>query len=462
MTLRLNSYRFWLRLWFYMLPLIAFAVSAYVRFFDLTWKPLVFDYDPRFYFIVLLLTTLIWAITVEHYRLCELEDLLSGYSGIGKASSACAATYFILVCVLFFYRHQDLSRIFFALSALLLLLLTLVSRALIRVLLHGEYRSPRPLRVLIIGADSYAQRLTARLKTVPLVRIQIVAHVRLPGQEVAIEGVPVHELADIGKKLTVPFDELVIALSSADLESLSDLVCKLQPLHAPIRTILDIGDVPIVRDRLFQFGNLQMLDLTTAPVESPHYFVSKRAFDLVFSIFAIIFMSPLMLVIALVIKLNSRGPILFRQERVGLNGRGFTMYKFRTMTMSPICESDTRWTNVNDPRRTAIGVFLRRSSLDELPQFFNVLMGEMSVVGPRPERPFFVGKFLEEVVHYNTRHRLKVGITGWAQVNGWRGDTSIEKRLECDLYYIQNWSFLFDLRIMWLTIWSGWFGENAH
>ena len=205
-----------------------------------------------------------------------------------------------------------------------------------------------------------------------------------------------------------------------------------------------------------------MLDLASTPAESPYYFVFKRAFDIVFSLAAVVFTGPLMLLIAGLIKATSRGPVLFRQERVGLNGRPFSMYKFRTMRETAKVESDTRWTTADDDRRTPLGAFLRKSSLDELPQFFNVLKGEMSVVGPRPERPYFVGKFLEEISHYDARHRLKVGITGWAQVNGLRGDTSIAKRFEYDLYYMQNWSFWFDLRIVLLTIWSGLFGKNAY
>jgi exopolysaccharide biosynthesis polyprenyl glycosylphosphotransferase len=197
-------------------------------------------------------------------------------------------------------------------------------------------------------------------------------------------------------------------------------------------------------------------------MESPAYFLLKRVFDISFSLFMIAFTGPLILLIALAVKVSSPGPVLFRQERVGLNGVPFAMYKFRTMRVAGSAEADTKWTVRDDPRRTAVGSFLRKTSLDELPQFFNVLKGEMSVVGPRPERPHFVKRFLEEVSHYESRHRLKVGITGWAQVNGWRGDTSIQKRFEFDLYYLQNWSFWFDLRIILLTALSGMFGKNAY
>jgi exopolysaccharide biosynthesis polyprenyl glycosylphosphotransferase len=230
----------------------------------------------------------------------------------------------------------------------------------------------------------------------------------------------------------------------------------------PVRAVIDFGDHMLVRERLFQFGRLQILDLTATPADSIRYSLLKRAFDFTFSTMAILFTAPLMAAIAVAVRLSSPGPVLFVQDRVGLNGRIFRMCKFRTMRVSDPSESDARWTTARDPRRTAIGVFLRRTSLDELPQFFNVLRGDMSVVGPRPERPRFVEKFLNEVARYNNRHRLKVGITGWAQVNGWRGDTSIRKRVEHDLYYLQNWSFAFDLRIIFLTLFPKYRNRNAY
>jgi len=163
------------------------------------------------------------------------------------------------------------------------------------------------------------------------------------------------------------------------------------------------------------------------------------------SVLTLLITLPITLFIALVIKLASRGPIFFVQDRVGLNGRVFRMYKFRTMQVGSREEEDTHWTSDHDPRRTTVGAFLRKTNLDELPQFLNVLKGDMSIVGPRPERPFFVQRFLEEIDRYNSRHMFKAGITGWAQVNGWRGDTSIAKRVEYDLYYLRNWSLTLDL-----------------
>ena len=195
---------------------------------------------------------------------------------------------------------------------------------------------------------------------------------------------------------------------------------------------------------------------------SPDFLFVKRAMDIVGSIMAIIVSSPVMLVMCILIKLTSPGPLIYRQERVGLHNKTFWMYKFRSMEVQPEAEEKKAWTVKNDPRVTGIGKFMRRTSIDELPQFFNILRGDMSLVGPRPERPFFVEKFREEIPRYMVKHQVRPGLTGWAQVNGYRGDTSIKKRIDCDLYYIENWSIGFDIKILFLTIFKGFVNKNAY
>jgi exopolysaccharide biosynthesis polyprenyl glycosylphosphotransferase len=226
--------------------------------------------------------------------------------------------------------------------------------------------------------------------------------------------------------------------------------------------VVDLGEGVGIRDRLIDLGGIHMLDLRPTLAESGPYLFEKRIFDIVFSALVVLLTLPVSLLISLVIKLTSRGPIFFVQERVGLNGRLFQMYKFRTMKVGSQEEGDTRWTSSEDPRRTPIGAFLRKTNLDELPQFVNVLKGDMSIVGPRPERPHFVEKFLDEFDRYNFRHTFKAGITGWAQVNGWRGDTSIAKRVEYDLYYLRNWSLTFDLQIITMTLLRIFSSKNAY
>jgi len=199
--------------------------------------------------------------------------------------------------------------------------------------------------------------------------------------------------------------------------------------------------------------------------ESPLYGwnrVLKRAFDLVGGALALTLAAPVMLAIVVALKLTSPGPVLYRQERMGVDGGRFRMLKFRTMRVNAEAQTGPVWATPDDPRRTRLGGFLRRWSLDELPQLLNVLRGEMSLVGPRPERPSFVEEFRRRVPGYMLRHKVKAGITGWAQINGWRGNTSIERRIECDLYYIERWSLAFDLRILVQTIWYGFRNRNAY
>jgi Undecaprenyl-phosphate glucose phosphotransferase len=221
----------------------------------------------------------------------------------------------------------------------------------------------------------------------------------------------------------------------------------------------DLKGFALLGLRLEDFAGLPML-----AINQPSYaaidLAVKRIIDLVASAFGLLVLSPLFLCLAILIKLSSRGPIFFVQERMGLDGGTFRMYKFRTMRASP--GSETGWTVANDPRRTKVGSFLRATSIDELPQLWNVFLGHMSLVGPRPEQPRYVQDFRNEIPAYMLRHKMKAGITGWAQVNGWRGDTSLHKRIECDLYYIKNWTLILDIKILFLTVWKGFVHKNAY
>jgi len=461
-SLRLKSFGFYSRLWHYFLPLAAFAIAAYVHLIAAGNRQHPASYDAGFYWKVLALITLVWATAVERQRLCDTDELFRENTGIRKSLTACLGTYTVLLSALFFYRQQNFSRLFFVVSSIALLILTVGTRVVLRRMLQMTRQGRGTIRILIVGADHHAHRIAARLASVPLVPMEVVAYLSLDNQPVPASDPPVFILADLGSGRVPHFEEIVVAVSAAHLSMIDGVFQQLLSLCVPVRVVLDLGKLPVVRERLFQLGELQMLDLSSTPLESPAYFFLKRAFDIAFSMLVLVLLSPIMAVIALTIRLSSPGPVLFRQERVGLNGKAFQMYKFRSMRIGESNESDTSWTVKGDPRCTPIGSFLRKTSLDELPQFFNVLKGDMSVVGPRPERPHFVKTFLSEISHYDTRHRLKVGITGWAQVNGWRGDTSIQRRFEFDLYYLQNWSLWLDIRIIFMTAWSGMFGKNAY
>jgi exopolysaccharide biosynthesis polyprenyl glycosylphosphotransferase len=315
----------------------------------------------------------------------------------------------------------------------------------------------------MLGTDEFAHKAVDSLLQGQAMPCRIVGYVHLPGQEVAVGGSPIIEMEDVGALMNGnEVDDVVIAVPTSRLGEIQKSTSALEGMYVPMRVILDLGVGVSIRDRLFDFGGVQMLDLEATPAESASYVVFKRLFDVIFSAVVILLTAPMMALIAVAIRIGSSGPILFVQDRVGLNGKIFGMFKFRTMKFGGSHDSDTRWTSQNDPRRTWLGALLRRANLDELPQFFNVLKGDMSIVGPRPERPYFVEKFLNEIDKYNARHVFKVGITGWAQVNGWRGDTSIAKRIEYDLYYLRNWSMTFDFQIIFLTILRMFASKNAY
>jgi len=227
-----------------------------------------------------------------------------------------------------------------------------------------------------------------------------------------------------------------------------------------VKIVPDLFQYVTLYGGLEEFGGLPIVSLQGGPLEGWNL-VAKRVFDILFSAAALILVSPILLVVALLVKLTSKGPVLYKQERMGMDGAVFPILKFRTMRTDAE-SSGARMATAGDDRRTPVGAFLRRTSLDELPQLFNVLRGDMSLVGPRPERPVFIEEFKRQIPKYHLRHKVKAGITGWAQINGLRGQTSIAKRIEYDLYYIENWSLLLDLKILVRTALGGFLSRNAY
>jgi Undecaprenyl-phosphate glucose phosphotransferase len=463
MLLRLKMYRLLLKAAIYLLPFPAFEIGwrAWSLWAIFLGRPLL--YSQRGHFAVVLIATFVWAFMAEHYRVTNVDELFRERTGARAACSAVTATAVVLLGALYFARNDVFPRGLFVYSILALLVLTLLAHSAFRLLYRRNMWLGRPTRLLIVGSDQFAVNAATRLLRLSFAPCQIVGYVRLPGQEADAGNAQVYDFVDMeGLCSADEIDEAVIAVHPTRFSQIPVIIKAMEKLSVPARAIVDLGEGVVVRERLFQLGRMQMLDLTTTPADLPDYVLLKRAFDIGFSLVVFIIASPLIVLIALLIAMTSSGAILFAQERVGLNGIPFRMYKFRTMRTGSRTDGDTKWTVEGDPRCTLLGRFLRKTSLDELPQFINVLKGDMSVVGPRPERPYFVTRFLNEIGNYNHRHCLRVGITGWAQVNGWRGNTSIEKRLQYDLYYLQNWTFGFDLRIIFLTVLSALSRENAY
>ena len=256
-------------------------------------------------------------------------------------------------------------------------------------------------------------------------------------------------------------DEIAITLGLSEYFRLEQIVALCEKSGVHTKFIPDYNRIIPTKPYTEDILGLPVINIRYVPLTNTFNAFTKRVMDIVGACVAIILFSPVMLFSVIMIKLTSPGPLIYKQERVGLHNHNFLMYKFRSMEVQPPEEEKKAWTVKNDPRVTNFGRFMRKTSIDELPQLFNVLKGEMSLVGPRPERPFFVDKFREEIPRYMIKHQVRPGLTGWAQVNGYRGNTSIRKRIEYDLYYIENWTLGLDIKILILTFFKGFINKNA-
>jgi exopolysaccharide biosynthesis polyprenyl glycosylphosphotransferase len=458
MMSRVYVYNLSLRLVVYLLPLLSFGLCGYLRFGSFT-----VDIPARQdYFILFLFTELAWILAANYSKLSTVADLFWEYTGIRAAFFACFTTFLLQTALLVFVRQLVISRSFLFGTNVILFLSVVAVRNFFRLTSASTIWPRQCEKLLIVGTDQFAKRYVKLLRRIPFFDCKVQAYLQLPGQAVLVEDAPVITVAESLHAYKLDVDEVVVAVPPSCYPNLSPAIEKLQDLGKPIRAVFDLGPRLSFGSKLFQAGRLQMMNLAISPVESFAYTVVKRTFDVAAATLGFIILSPLLLAIAALVKFSSAGPILFRQERIGRHGKSFTLLKFRTMHCSSQTESDTLWTTRNDPRCTVVGAALRRFSLDELPQLLNVIRGDMSLVGPRPERPYYVAKFGEDFEKYNMRHRCHVGMTGWAQVNGLRGDTSISDRLQYDLYYMRNWSFGLDLQIIFRTAFVALTGTNEY
>src|SRR5271157_721604 len=386
---RLSFARLYLRITTLLLPACAYFIAVKVRFgFNfLIWRTAPAGLPS--YWGILLLTTIVWAIAAEESELWNVEQLYAPGGKSRRLLEALAFTYAVVMAAGFLYRQASYSRIVVGISAVALFVLATIARVAFRVTLELLRKDGRnEVKILVVGTDRFARRVGTSLLHGEVLPCRIVGFVRLPDQEVAVDG-PVYELDQIpafsnGNSI----NDIIIALPASRLSDVQKITPVLEKLCVPTRVVVDLGEGVVLRDRLIDLGGIHMLDLRPTLAETGPYLFQKRIFDVTFSVLVLLITLPITLLIAAAIKLTSRGPIFFTQDRVGLNGRVFRMLKFRTMRVGSREEGDTRWTCDNDPRRTPVGAFLRGTNLDELPQFFNVLKGDMSIVGPRPERPY--------------------------------------------------------------------------
>ena len=371
---------------------------------------------------------------VKSYRK-ELMDIIRA-NGIG---------FMIFILVLYFIKQEHFSRQMLCIFFFINISLEFASRYLIRTILWKmRKQGMNQKHILMVGESKAAEQYMDRLRQNPKWGYHVFAHLKDEEKlERILEG---NEL-----------DEVVIALRAEDYGKLERIVDVCEKAGVHTKMIPDFGNVISTRPYIEDVQGIPVIHVRRVPLNIMRNRAAKRAVDLIGATVAIILFSPVMLLTALVVAFTEEGSVIYRQERVGLHNQVFYMYKFRSMIMQDEEEEKTEWSTRNDPRITPVGKLIRRTSIDELPQLFNVLKGEMSLVGPRPERPQFVQKFRDEIPRYMVKHQVRPGMTGWAQINGYRGDTSIEKRIEYDLYYIENWTMVFDMKILILTIFKGFF-----
>ena len=389
-------------------------------------------------------------------RLREAFDLV-------KATSL---TTISLVSADHFFLKLSISRVFLVFFWVFSTLGLILARAGFRVLLLRLRRSGRSLRqTLIIGTGELARQVRSRLELHPELGLRISGYLSPDPGERGRRLDTVEVLGDIGELARVvrarEIDLIIIALPHESHLDLQKILEEIDSELVEVQVVPDLYKYALLRGSVEEFEGLPVIALSGSPMVGWSR-VLKRLFDVALGIPLLAVFSPLMAIIALAVKLTSKGPVFYVQERMGFDGRTFSLAKFRTMRVDAEQETGPVWARQDDTRRTHLGTWLRRINLDELPQLWHVVRGQMSLVGPRPERPVFIDKFRDSIPRYMLRHYAKAGMTGWAQVNGWRGNTSVEKRLEHDLYYVRNWSLGLDVKILGLTLLRGFIDKNAY
>lgn len=419
------------------------------------------------YLIPIVLMSPLYLIIYNYVGLYDPFRLKSIYDEIYNAIKANVYGLIVFTVLLFLTKEIHYSRVLLLIFGIISTSLACLERAIIRTSLRNLRRKGyNQKHMVFVGCSYLADEFMERLKDNNHWGYKVIGALddNIPLNTVTKEGVTIiGTIKDLEGLLEQHnLDEVFITLDLGEYYKLKPIIKTCEKFGVRTQIIPGYYKYIPARPYVEELDGLPVINIRYVPLDNILNKTIKRTFDIIVSLMALILVSPILLITAIIIKITSPGPVIFKQERVGLNRKNFTMYKFRSMKLQVDEEEKTEWTTKEDPRKTKFGTFIRKTSIDELPQFFNVLKGDMSIIGPRPERPYFVEKFKEEIPKYMVKHQVRPGITGWAQVNGWRGDTSIEKRIEYDIYYIENWNFLFDIKIMILTVIKGFINKNAY
>ncbi len=422
--------------------------------------------DFRHYLSMILFIWLIWAFVFKRMGLYKPMRGVRRTRELWQLVNANSLGVLLLIAVTYLFREKSIpfSRLVFFYFVVLATASTILQRSVLRFFLREIRRRGYNLRyLLIVGAGQVAGDIASRIRLNGELGIQLIGCLSKTGSEgKGPRGIPViGSYEDLPKMIsTMDIDQVVVALPLEDHHRLPEIMEATKNSLADVKIVPDLYKFISLGGSIEEFEGLPVISVQESPLDGMNLY-AKRAVDLLLATFMLLLFSPLMLLLALLIKLTSKGPVLFQQERVSYDGTPFRIIKFRTMTQDAEINGPG-WTRPGDSRVTPLGRFLRSTSLDELPQLFNVILGEMSIVGPRPERPVFIEEFRKRIPRYYLRHKVPAGMTGWAQVHGWRGDTSIDKRIEYDLYYIENWTLLLDFKILFMTLFQGFRNRNAY
>ena len=439
-------------------------MAAYYIRFPGGWGPVLKDVPPLEIYIYLLVPiVIVWGVSFRAFNLYRPRRMGSHLAEVLDIAVANSLSVLILVGLTFFVRQFEYSRLvllyFWVLNLVTLSFSRMVFREGLRFFRKQGYNQRH---CLIVGAGKLGQRIARSLSLHPELGIKVQGYLTRRPQKLGetFEGVSVIGLYGDVEKYAPALDMVFICLPPEAEPQAEKMLAYLASTTVEVKVIPSIYEFMTLRAEAEMFEGLPVITLQGSPLYGWNI-ILKRSSDVIGCVIALLLTLPIQGFLALLIRLTSSGPVLFKQERMGLDGKPFMMLKFRTMR-SDHAGDHNLLTQKNDPRVTSIGRFLRSTSLDELPQFWNVLKGDMSIVGPRPERSWVVEEVRKQIPLYMLKHKMKAGITGWAQVNGWRGDTSLEKRIEFDLYYIEHWSLWLDLKIMALTMWRGFVHKHAY
>lgn len=458
--------------------IIAFSfLLAYQLRFDDTWSPLIKYHiinPPIGYYKALEdyrnMLVLLIPCYIAIYYICGMYDpkrtsgRRSEFFSLIKASILGMA--YTVAILYFLLKEHDYARLFLGIFMMLNVTIDYTFRLIVIKILHNMRKSGKNLKhIILVGYSRTTERYIDRLRVHPEWGYYIHGILddnKKPGTSYKHVNV-IGSMDKLSELLaTNQYDEIAITLSINEYNKLENIVsiCEKSGVHT--KFLPDYNNVIPTKPYTEDLDGIPVIHVRHVPLSSSFNQVLKRIVDIFGSLVAIILFAIPMLITAIIIKITSPGPLIFKQTRIGLHNQEFSIYKFRSMKVQDEAKEKKAWTTANDPRVTRFGKFMRKTNIDELPQLFNVLLGDMSLVGPRPERPFFVDKFKEEIPRYMIKHQVRPGMTGWAQVNGYRGDTSITKRIECDLYYVENWSIFLDFKILFLTFFGNKVNKNAY